>query len=244
VITKIRPEPPEPKRPQPKPELHFIKINVFEAAMQLVETANESIALASERVPKKLLRKIKNKVEEGIDVKLVLSESDCKALAFWGRRNVKCLGKELAAGLAVRSLPLIASTSLPGPMPDLLHALLGALIGLSAPATLALSILELALWKPYFAYTQLPATLRVAAATSLVSLFTEKLLRRPFRAENLEVRVLDYVLFTVLIVDGKHALSSECPLSSSSPCFAKVYRHGAYEAVREFSLLWEAARPA
>ncbi|ABU81333.1 hypothetical protein Igni_0149 [Ignicoccus hospitalis KIN4/I] len=226
-------------------ERQLEKINLEEATLALIEVAEREIYVASEKFPHKVLRALKRKSESGVSVKIITADESCEVLKFWGLRTSKCITKGLMKGTVIRLPLLAASLFLPSHLNAALtpYSLLGVIIGSSLPASYALLLAELYWWREYFAYTFIPWVLKASCATSFIELLIKTFMPKNKNAGNVEVRTVDALPSTLVVVDGKRGFSSECRLSSSR-CLANVYREGAHELLREFSLLWEASRPA
>jgi len=242
---KVVPSSPPKPHEAPRSQFALTKINVRELTLSLIELAENEVLLASERVPKSVLKALKRKLEDGVEVKLLLSSSDCRAMKFWNASSLNCRAKALGVGTLLRSVPAVVAYLLPAAPPGLWDplSLLGIPIGLSSPATLALSIMEVLFWKGSMSYTFIPWVLRLATVVSFAELLISEARARGLRFDNLEIKVSDVLPITLLIVDGRRGFSSECPLSSSSPCLASVYYGDVSGLSREFSLLWEGAQP-
>jgi len=223
-------------------EQEFGKVNVKEAVLTMLGVAEREILFASAEIDREITRILKEKERQGVDVKVLLPMQACKSLRRLGKATGRCIAKELATGIALRAAPFAVAALLPAEPAGIgALALLGVPVGLSLPALYVATAAALVYWNSALKYTFIPWFLKAAAVSSVVSLVS-KLSGRG--GSNIEVRVADAVPATLLVVDGRRGLSSECPPSVSSPCLARVYRDGAYELSREFSLLWEGARPA
>ena len=213
-----------------------------EVVKELSLIAEHEVLMATTKLDKELANVLRSLDERGISTKVLLEATDCKGLREIGIMNFKCYLKALGFKLGARlPLALYAWTFVPHVPPDPLYLVLGSVAGLTLVGLASMVGLTVALEPKGLSYTQLPWALKASAITSIVSSFY---IEKGKRLENAEVRTIKYIPFNYFIIDGKKAIVTECPLTSDKPCLARVYKEGAYEAAREFKLIWQASLEA
>ncbi len=242
-----------PVREQPREPPHMVELTPKSAKLheltyvipkeivkELSLIAESEVFIASTDVDKEIANIIKGLDMRGIKLKIILLSADCNGLKRLGFLTARCYFKTVASRLVTR-LPFATFALMVQPkIPlDAIYLAMGSIAGLTLIGLSSLVTLTLLLNPKGWTYTQLPWVLKASAITSLVSSFY---VRKDRGLENAEVRVIDNMPFNYFIIDGKKAVIMDCPLTSKKPCLARIYKDGAYEALREFYVVWEHAR--
>ena len=211
-----------------------------EVVKELSLMAESEVLMASNHIDNDIVKVLRMMDLRGIRLKIVLNSSDCRGLRGLGLMSARCYLKTLALRLLTR-IPFAAYALMVQPKvaPDLFYTSLGVLTGLTSAGLASLVGLTYFLNPQGWTYTQLPWVLKASALTSIITSFY---VRKGKPLNNAEVRVLGEVPSSYFIVDGKKAIVTECPLTSTKPCLARVYKDGAYEALREFNVLWDVSQ--
>ncbi len=211
-----------------------------EVVKELSLMAESEALIASSHFDKDIIKVLRMMDIRGIKLKVLLSSSDCQGLRSLGHLSAKCYLKALTFKLLTR-IPFATYAFMVQPKvpPDLVYTSLGVLSGLTLVGLASLVGLTYLLNPQGWTYTQLPWVLKTSAIVSIASSFY---VGKGKRLNNAEIRILNEVPSSYFIVDGKKAIVTDCPLTSTKPCLARVYKDGAYEALREFNVLWNVSQ--
>ncbi len=240
LIKEVPKEHPIEFKPEAKKLHELVYVIPKEVVEELSLMAESEALIASNHIDKDIIKALRMMDLRGVRLKVLLNSSDCRGLRGLGRMSTKCYLKTLTFRLLTRiPFAAYALTVQPKVAPDLVYASLGVLSGLTLVGLVSLLGLTYFLNPQGWIYTQLPWVLKTSALTSIVTSFY---VRRGKQLNNAEVRVLEEIPSSYFIIDGKKAIITECPLTSTKPCLARVYKDGAYEALREFNVLWNVSQ--
>ena len=220
----------------PRKEYDLALIPLASAVYSLVKQAKFEVLMMSSKIHPKILKELKRLSKSGLEVKVLLTTSSCKEMKELGKLEMKCLIKELGKVISLNVPPLLLAALLKYPF-DALSFLLGAAAGTSGLGLWAITLATLVLNSPSFYYAGLPWALKGAVSTSILKTIANFI---PSKS-SAEVKVLDSVPYSIVIVDRKKAISAHLPFSWKGDVLSKVYRSSAEEPLREFRAFWEAA---
>ncbi|UXD22322.1 hypothetical protein IPA_03510 [Ignicoccus pacificus DSM 13166] len=223
------------ERPLTK-EYDLALIPLAGAVYSLIKEAKYEVLIMSHKLHPKISKELRKLSNQGLEVKALLSEGSCESIRLLGGRSKRCLIKETVKGLGLRSIPLGLALYLNSPF-NSLAAAIGGVAGLSLLGLWGLALSALVLSSPAYLYAGLPWGLKGASITSLLTLGLSLRVKK----SNVELRTLERVPYSIVVVDGKKAIVAHAPFSWKGDVLSRVYRSSAEEALREFRTFWEVA---
>ncbi|ALU12773.1 hypothetical protein EYM_07360 [Ignicoccus islandicus DSM 13165] len=220
-----------------KKDYDLIFGNITKYVYESIRNAEREILIASPTLHPKLIDVIKKKGRDGVEVKVVLESSSCKAQENLGKLRGTCKIKKIAS-MALKLLLLLYNMK-GASYSSIIPFLLGTLIGLSGEAT-ALLVLTSLMSMNYSSiyYAGLGSATLAALSLSLLQDATKVL---PQRKGSVKVKVHERIPVSMAIIDHSKAFVSDVPFAHGRDAFAKFYRYSVGEPLREFYLIWELA---
>ena len=220
----------------PRKEYDLALIPLASAVYSLVKQAKFEVLMMSNKIHPKILKELRRLSKSGLEVKVLLSPKSCNEMKELGKRNMSCFTKDLIKKAILNVPPLLLAINMKCPF-DMVSFALGAVAGINVWGLWAITLSTMVLNNPGLYYAGLPWALKGASITSMLKVIKEMKLPR----SKVEVRVLENVPYSIVVVDRKKAISSYLPFSWKGDVLSKVYRSSAEEPLREFRAFWEAA---
>ncbi len=229
------PPPVERVKPLTK-EYDLALIPVASSVYALLQEAKYEVLMMSHKIHPKITKVLRELSLQGLEVKVLVSESSCEEMRELGKLKKSCKLKAIGRLALKVSVPAVLSIMYSAPF-DLMTFLLGALAGTSTLGLWGTTIASLVLNSPKYLYAGLPWALRGATLSSTILGMSALVPKR----SRTEVRVLDRVPYSIVIIDRKKAIASQVPFSWKGDALSRVYRSSAEEPLKEFHAFWKAA---